>query len=293
MARSSSVPQVPAATRAPAVDRLRWRTGLAVNISLLLVAVAFVVPMIWVVLAAFDGEAGLLVKLPNVWTLDNFSAVLTEEITIRPFFNSLTISVGASALVVALSMVAAYPLSRYKLRYGNTYIYTLIFASALPVTAIMVPVYIMFVNIGLVDSIPGVIIFRTATELPFAIWLTKSFMDAIPIELEESAWVDGASRLKGALRIIVPLMAPGMATIFILNFMENWGNFLVPFILLQSPDNYPMSVSLYSFFGQYGEVAYGPLAAFGVLYTLPSLLVYFLAQRPLSQGLRMGGAVKN
>lgn len=276
----------------PKPRRSGARGRLAANLSLTFVGIAFIAPMIWVVLAAFDAQAGLVIQLPARWSLNNFGAILDERTTIRPFINSMMIATGASALTVLTAAIAAYPLSRYRLRYGQPYLYTLIFASALPVTAIMVPVYMMFVFIGLVDTLIGVIVFRVATELPFAIWLMKGFMDAIPADLEEAAWVEGASRLQGAVHIVIPLMAPGLATIFILSFIENWGNFFVPFILLQSRENYPMSVSLFTFFGEYGEALYGPLAAFALIYTLPSLIVYFMVQKPLQNGLRLGGAVK-
>ena len=277
----------------PDLSNPRDRTRLAANLSLIFVALCFVAPMVWILLAAFDERAGLEIALPANWSLGNFAAILDGDTTIRPFMNSVAISIGTSGLVVLLALVAAYPLSRSKLKYGTHYIYVIVFASALPVTAIMVPVYIMFVHIGMVDTLAGVIVFRAASELPFAIWLMKGFMDAIPADLEEAAWVEGASRLEGVVHIVLPLMAPGLATIFILSFIENWGNFFVPFILLQSSDNYPMSVSLYSFFGEYGEAMYGQLAAFALIYTGPSLMIYFLIQRPLQKGgLRLGGAVK-
>ena len=269
------------------------RARMAANIALTLVALAFVAPMLWVVLAAFDTRASLSLQLPANWSLGNFSAILNERTTIRPFVNSLLIATGTSALVVVIALLAGYPLSRYKLRYGTHYIYIIVFASALPVTAIMVPVYLMFIHIGMVDSLFGVILFRAASELPFAVWLMKGFMDAIPTDLEEAAWVEGASHFQSALYILVPLLAPGITTIFILSFIENWGNFMVPFMLLQSRDLYPMSVSLYSFFGEYGDAIYGQLAAFALLYTLPTMLVYFLIQKPLQKGgLRLGGAMK-
>lgn len=271
----------------------RIRSRIAADVSLTFVTLAFLLPMVWMVLAAFDTKATLAIRLPAEWSLGNFGALMTEKLLIRPFMNSVIISAGTSALVVVFAFFAAYPLSRYKLKYGTHYIYTIVFASALPVTAIMVPVYLMFVHIGMVNTLSGVIVFRAAAELPFAVWLMKGFMDAIPRDLEEAAWVEGASRLQGIVHIVAPLLGPGIATIFILSFIENWGNFFVPFVLLQSQHNYPMAVSLFAFFGEYGEAIYGQLAAFALIYTMPSLLIYFLIQKPLQKGgLRLGGAVK-
>ena len=149
-------------------SRTKARLRLAANLSLTFVALCFLAPMVWMVLAAFDPRATLAFRFPGTWSLVNFSRVMTTDLTFRPFHNSLIISGMTSALVVVLALVAAYPLSRFKLRYGNQYIYTMVFASALPVTAIMVPVYVMFVQIGLVNTLIGVILFRTAAALEAA-----------------------------------------------------------------------------------------------------------------------------
>lgn len=280
-------------TQAVKTHRLVKRSSTPVNLSLTVVAIAFIIPMLWMVLAAFDTSASLSLRLPAQWSLGNFRQVATAETLGTPLKNSLLIAAGSAGLIVVFSLITAYPLSRFRTRYGSPYIYTMLFASALPVTAIMVPVYVMFVQFHLVNSITGVILFRAAAQLPYAVWLMKSFMDAIPIDLEEAAWVDGASHLRSATTIVFPLMGPAIATIFVINFIESWGNFFVPFILLHDPSKFPLAVSLYSFFGQYGEVQYGPLAAFSLIYTVPSILIYFLVAKPLQQGFRMGGAVKN
>lgn len=104
-------------------------------------------------------------------------------------------------------------------------------------------------------------IFLTASQLPFGIWMMKNFMDGVSPELEEAAWIDGASRLEGIRRVILPLMTLGVFTVAIVTYIGSWGNFFVPYILLSSPSKLPASVTLYQFFGQYGYAAYGQLAA--------------------------------
>jgi multiple sugar transport system permease protein len=261
-------------------------------ITLTILAVIFALPLLWIVLASLDGNASQAVKVPATWTLENYKAVLTSQANVKAFANGLLISFGQSVLVVFIAGLAAYPLSRYELRYKNLFMYTILFMTSLPITAVMVPVYKMFLTIGLYDKMTGLILFLTATSMPYGIWLMKNFMDNVPIELEEAAWVDGASTLTSIRKIIAPLMFPGICVVFIFTFSGSWGNFFVPYILLQTIDKLPASVTLYQFFGQHGMVVYGQLAAYSAIYAIPSILLYVLSQNYMSKGFNMAGAAK-
>ncbi|WAU84790.1 carbohydrate ABC transporter permease [Streptomyces sp. Qhu-G9] len=264
----------------------------AADAGLLFVAAAFVLPLAWVVLSALDPRAGLKVKLPDGVTLDNFDAVLKPEITFTPLLNSLILCGSATLLTVVCAALAAYPLSRFRSRLNRPFLLTILFATSLPITAIMVPVYALFVQVNLIDTMRGTIFFFTASQLPFAIWLMKNFMDGVPKELEEAAWTDGASSFQSLLRIVLPLMGPGVAVVTVFAFVMMWGNFFVPFMLLLTPDQMPASVSINDFFGNRGTVVYGQLAAFSIIYSTPVILLYVLVARRLGGGFALGGAVK-
>lgn len=267
-------------------------TKIAAGAALLVVAVAFLVPLAWLLLASVNPSATVSVTVPSSPTLDNFRAVLSPELTFTPLLNSFIIS-GATALItVVVAILAAYPLSRYKMRFNRAFLYTILFGSCLPITAVMVPVYALFVTLGLLDSLPGTILFLAATSLPMAVWMMKNFMDSVPISLEEAAWVDGASAMQALRRIVVPLMRPGLAVVFIFVFTQAWGNFFVPFVLLLDPAKQPAAVSIYTFFGTNGAVAYGQLAAFSVLYSVPVLVLYLLVQRLAGGSFALAGSVK-
>lgn len=184
---------------------------------------AFAVPLVWLVLASLDTEATLRVRLPGSPTLHNFSAVLTDEITFTPMLNSLLICGGATLLTVVCAALAAYPLSRFRSRLTRPYLLTVLFSTCLPVTAVMVPVYGLFVQVDLIDTRYGTALFLSAAQLPFAIWLMKNFMDGVPKVLEEAAWTDGASWPQTLLRVILPLMGPGVAVVAIYTFIMMWG----------------------------------------------------------------------
>ncbi|MCZ2403162.1 carbohydrate ABC transporter permease [Paenarthrobacter sp. Z7-10] len=273
---------------APRRNGVGWLT----NGLLLILAACFLLPMAWLVLASLNANATLAVALPDQWSLSNFSKVLTPEQTLLPLWNSVVLSGGTALITVLCAVLAAYPLSRYSLRIKKPFLYGILFGTGLPVTAMMVPVYSLFVTLNLLDSLGGTIFFMAATSLPMAIWMTKNFMDEVPIALEEAAWVDGASSMQTLRTIVVPLMRPGIAVVFIFVFIQAWGNFFVPFVLLLSPDKQPAAVSIFNFFGQYGAVAYGQLAAFSLLYSVPVVVLYVVVQKFLGGSFAMAGAVK-
>ncbi|MFD3931203.1 carbohydrate ABC transporter permease [Streptomyces sp. NPDC058614] len=291
MAVSTARTTVPTAARTPFKSR-RTNRRLAADAGLLVLAAAFALPLVWVVLSSLDPHAGLKVQAPDGLTLDNFDAVLTPDITFTPLLNSLILCGGGTLLTVVCSTLAAYPLSRFRSRLNRPFLLTILFATSLPITAIMVPVYALFVQVNLIDTVQGTIFFFAASQLPFAIWLMKNFMDGVPKELEEAAWTDGASSLQSLVRIVLPLMGPGVAVVTVFSFVMMWGNFFVPFMLLLTPDQMPASVSINEFFGNRGTVVYGQLAAFSIIYSTPVILLYVLVARRLGGGFALGGAVK-
>lgn len=281
----------PPASRTPRMSRER-RQRLAANAGLLVIASTFIVPLLWLVSASLDGEAKLKVRPPSSLTMDNFSAVWTDEITFTPMLNSLLLCGGGTLLTMVCAALAAYPLSRYRSRFSRPFLLSVLFTTCLPITAVMVPVYSLFVQINLIDTMWGTAFFLATSQLPFAIWLMKNFMDGVPLVLEEAAWTDGASWFQSLVRVIVPLMGPGITVVTIYSFIMMWGNFFVPYMLLLDPEKLPASVSIYTFFGNYGVVAYGELAAFSILYSTPVLLLYILISRRLGGGFTLGGGVK-
>lgn len=268
------------------------KSAFFVNASLIVIGFCFLLPLSWLVFASFDTEATYQTRLPAKLSIDNFSAVLTPELTFLPLWNSLVISVSTAVITVVIALLAAYPLSRYQARFNKPFMYSVLFGTSLPITAIMVPVYALFVALNLLDSIPGTIAFLAATSLPVAIYMAKNFMDSVPISLEEAAWVDGASAMRALRTIVVPLMRPGIAVISIYVFFAAWGNFFVPFVLLLSPSKQPAAISIYSFFGQYGTIAYGQLAAFSLIYAVPVIALYVLVSRGIGGSFALAGAVK-
>ncbi|BAS09358.1 putative ABC transporter permease protein ORF1 [Arthrobacter sp. Hiyo4] len=260
--------------------------------SLILIGACFVLPLLWLVFASLDVSAGHEARLPGRVSVDNFAAIMTPGLLFQPLWNSMVLSAGTATVNLVAAVLAAYPLSRYQSRFNKPFMYTVLFGTCLPITAIMVPVYGLFVQLQLLDSMPATIFFMATTTLPMAIWMTKNFMDGVPVSLEEAAWVDGASGLTALRTIVLPLMRQGLGVVFIFVFIQAWGNFFVPFVLLLSEARQPAAVSIFSFFGQHGAVAYGQLAAFSILYSVPVLALYVIVARGAGSSFALSGAVK-
>jgi multiple sugar transport system permease protein len=263
--------------------------SLAAYIILVALGLFFLLPFAWLLLSSINPAASFSVEIPRNATLNNFHTVLTDGLVRDPFKNSFIIAISAMLLTIALAGLAAYPLSRYAFRFKTLLMYVILFASGLPILALVTPLYAMYVKFNLVDTYWGVILFMVASSLPFNIWLMKNFLDSVPVEMEEAAWVDGASILSAFWHIVLPLAAPGVAVVGVFSFLGAWTNFFVPFIIFQSPEHMPASVNIYSFFGAYGEVNYGQLAAYAILYALPTIVLYFIVSRFLVKGMLMGG----
>jgi multiple sugar transport system permease protein len=272
--------------------RARRRANLVVILVLLVILVLFLAPFGWLLLGSVHRAGTLSVDFGGDYTLDNFHGVMTDATLWTPLRNSALLAGGTAILTVVFAALAAYPLSRYHLRFGRPFLYVIIFSTGLPINAIMVPVYSMFAHFSMTDSQLSTILFMSATSLPFAIWMMKNFMDGVPVELEEAAWTDGAGWFQSLTRIVLPLMAPGVAVVAIFTFVREWGEFFVPFILLLDPAKQPASVSIYTFFSAYGSVAYGQLAAFSILYTVPVVVLYLIMSRYLGGAFSFAGGVK-
>ncbi|MFJ5304238.1 carbohydrate ABC transporter permease [Streptomyces sp. NPDC088350] len=279
-------------TGTPRRSRRFRPSRVAINAVLLAVSVLYVLPLAWMLLASVSDTNSFRLTMPSSLTLDNFDAVLNVDTTYRPMLNSLLLCGFGTAVTVVVSVLAAYPLSRYRSRVRRPFLYTILFSTGLPITAVMIPVYSMFVQVDLIDSMPATALFLAASALPFGIWLMKNFMDGVPIVLEEAARIDGANTMQVLWRVVLPLMRPGVVVVTIFTFIGMWGNFFVPFILLLSPEKLPASVSVFTFLSAHDQTQYGQLSAFSLLYSMPVVLLYLLLSRKLGGGFALGGALK-
>jgi len=271
--------------------RVKWGSPTAYFIALLLIGV-MMAPVVYIILGGFRTNSQITVDpagFPHPWHLGNYIDILKGTVFWREVLNS-TIAAGATtAGVVALGMMTSFVLARYQFR-GRGAMYAL-FASGLmfPLTVAITPLYIMVKDLGLMNSLPGVILPQIGFGLPTTIIILVPFLRAIPDELQEAAAIDGCSRLGFFWRMVLPLSLPGVITVGILTFIGSWNSYLLPLFLLNDQDSFTLPLGVQAFSSQY-SVDTAKVLAFTSLSMLPALAFFSLFERRIIGGLT--GAVK-
>ncbi|WP_448591059.1 carbohydrate ABC transporter permease [Thermoflexus hugenholtzii] len=256
-----------------------------------LVGAFFALPMLWLTLAPFNARGTLAVEIPRPFTLANFQAVFANTFAVRALGNSLILAGGTMLVVTLTATLAAYALSRAEVPYYDLLTYGLIlFSSVVTGTAAMVPIFLLANALGLVDTYVGVIMAFTGGLLPTAIFILRDFVEGLPRSYEESAMVCGASPWRMVWDVVMPLLRPGMMVVGIWAFVQVWGAFLIPFVLLRSPERMPAAIAIYSFYTEAGTPILTLTSAYALLYALPVLALYLFVNA--RYGFRFFGGIK-
>jgi multiple sugar transport system permease protein len=259
-------------------------------VFVVIVSAFFALPLLWLVLAPFDRNPNLAVKVPS-GTLQNFRDVFHDPNVVTSLENSVILAVATMAIVVAAAALAAYALSRVRIPGRDLLLYVLLlFSSIVTGSAAMVPLFLLVYDLGLINSFIGVILVLAGGLLPAAIFILKDFMDGMPASYEESARVFGASSFQVLRDIVTPVVRPGLAVIAVWALVQVWGNFLIPFILMRSPDKSPAAVVVYNFYTEGGQADLRLLSAFSLLYSLPVVAMYLFVNT--RYGFRFHGGIK-
>jgi multiple sugar transport system permease protein len=271
--------------------RRSWRPSAIAGAYVALTALlAFcVLPFLWLFLSSVDAHASVYLKVPH-WTLHNFWEFLSGT-TLRDLANSLIIAGGGTVIAVSLGSMAGYVFSRFRFRARRSLLFGVLLLRVVPQTATIAPLYELVLRLHLNNSYLGLVLVEAAFNVPLVLWMMKGFMDAIPPELEEAAWVDGTTRFGALWRVILPLARPGLGASAMFAFTLIWGDFLTPLVLVQSQSLYPLSVGLFqAYIGSY-LVDWGLLTATAVVYVVPAVVLYVLMRRYLLVA-SFAGAVK-
>ena len=251
-----------------------------------------IVPFLWVVLSSFKTTKEILASpfsLPVHWQFDNYAHAWTDA-GIRQFFLNTVIVVGvALVLVMSLGAMCAYVLARFKFP-GARFIYYLMLAGlTFPVFLAIVPLFFVLKNIGLINTLPGLIMVYVAFALPFTVFFLYAFFRTLPDDVYEAALIDGAGEWKTFFRIMLPMARPGMAAVAIFNFLGLWNQFLLPVALNTDPSRYVLTQGMANFASQAGyAVDFGALFAAVVITVVPVLIVYVIFQRRLEGSVSRG-----
>ena len=268
-----------------------WGHPVVYLLSVILVAIC-TVPVLYIIIGGFRTNSQITNNpsgFPNPWVIDNYINVAQSDTFWVELKNSLIVAVFTMLGVVVLGIMVSYVIARYKFKYAPL-MYSLFSAGLMfPMTVGITPLYLMIRNLGLSNSLAGIILPQIAFGLPQTIIILVPFLQSIPNELEEAALLDGCSRLGFFWRMVIPLAMPGVATVGILQFVGSWNGYMLPLFVLSSSDNYtlPLGVSMFS---SEHSVDTAAVLAFTSLAMLPALICFTIFQKKTVGGLT--GAVK-
>lgn len=267
---------------------------LANTLAILFLLALVVAPFYWIFSASIKAPQEIIARVPTFvpqsFTWQHYEKLLRSSAYPTYLWNSILVALGTMAITVTLSTLAAYGL--YRTRFpGRRAIFRVILVTyAFPGVLLLIPLYTMMSALGLIDRLVALIIVNVTFASPFAVWMLQAFFRTIPSELEEAAALDGASRLQVMLKIILPLSAPGVASIAIFAFIMSWTEYMFASVLIASDAHRTLPAGLAGIIGQY-QVDWGLLLAGATLTTLPVILLFSFVGRHFVEGLTTG-AVK-
>jgi N,N'-diacetylchitobiose transport system permease protein len=237
-------------------------------------------------------NAGKRSLLPTNLTIEHFSFVLDEGGFTTYLRNSFLVALGTVVISGLLALLAAVAVSRFRFRFRTSLLVMILIVQMVPLEAMVIPLFIQARNLHLLNRLVGLVVVYVAFALPIAIWMLRGFVAGVPKEIEEAAYVDGASWSRMFWSILMPLVAPGLVAVSVFSFIIAWNEFIfaLTFNTEGNPDLYTVSIGLRRFFGQFGN-DWGAIMAGSTLITVPVMLFFVVVQRRLSSGL-VAGAVK-
>jgi len=270
------------------LDRLGWAAAWA---GMLLALAVTLFPFYWMVNTSLKPQSEVFLSPPSFvsanWTLAGYLQVWASRLLGRFFLNTAIVSVGSTLLAMALSALAAYGFSRFRMRWERPLILLLLFTQMLPGTLLIIPYFQLMARLRLINTYLSLILAYVSFALPFSTWMLIGFFRSIPLELDEAAMVDGCGRVGAFWRVILPLSLPGLVAVAIFTFLLAWNAYVFALVLTTDPKMFPLSVGIANMLGEY-QVLWNEMMAAAVLATLPVFVLYGFLERYLVQGITAG-----
>ena len=275
--------------------RVRKKRKWGTNIIAIVFSVIWLFPVYWMINTAFKPRSEVMTATPVFFptspTVNNFDVAINQSNFLTDLKNSVIVVGGTLILSIVLGLFAAAALSRFKFRGRRTIMIAILIVQMLPGTALLIPMFLVFNNIGLLGTYWGLMLAYVASVLPFSIWVMRGFFIAIPMEVEEAARVDGANTWQVLTKILFPLVAPGIIATSIFAFIAAWNDYLVAYTFMKDQSKYTLPVWLASFSTPQTGTDFGGQMAASVLFSLPVVVFFVIVQRKLVAGMS-AGAVK-
>ena len=276
---------------------LRRHIGVvATHTFLVLFTATTLIPVAWVVKIAFDkNDPGTeLSFLPSEFSLANFEEVVSASdgegnwVFGHQLLNSVVVSVATTLVGIFLATTAAYAFSRFRFPGRRTGLLSFLVSQMFPGVLMMIPLFVIMQQLGLINAKLGLILVYSTTAIPFCVWMLKGYFDTIPKDLEESAIIDGASRMTVFVKIMLPLARPAIAVTALFSFMTAWNEFVLAYTFTTDQLSYTLPVTIKNHVGD-RSIDWGPFAASSVLVSIPVMALFYALQKNLVGGLTAGG----
>lgn len=254
-----------------------------------------VLPIYWIAATSFK-TSGEILDLNNVTyyphevTTENYTGLFSQYNYLTLLTNSLIVSVTSAFVITLLSMLGGYALARYKFKGKSAVILFFLVTQMIPGILVIIPLYLRFSEMGLINTHLGLFIYYVTVNLPFCLVTMRSFFERIPVTLEEAAGVDGCNKMQSLFKIVLPIMFPGIVSVFVFGFIGAWNELIAGSIFISTPDMWTIPVGLKTLIGKY-NVEWGLLMAGGVMALLPTAVMFAAMQKFIVEGMT-AGAVK-
>ncbi len=262
------------------------------HVMLVIWSAIVILPLIWTLMSSFKTTREIFqspFELPATWDFTNYVSAWNKYSFGTMFFNTVVVVGFALVLVMVLGAMCAYVLARFSFPGSNVIYYLMLAGLTFPVFLAIVPLFFILRNMGLLNTLPGLIITYVAFALPFTVFFLFSFFKALPNEIQEAAYIDGASEWRTFFQVMLPMAKPGMASVAIFNFLGLWNQFLLPIALNTDQTKYVLSQGMAAFASSAGyQVDYGALFAAVIITVVPVLIVYVIFQRQLQGSVSQG-----
>jgi ABC-type glycerol-3-phosphate transport system permease component len=262
-------------------------TYLVVIVSL----VFFIFPMLWIIYSSFRTQpsifTGEIISSVKEYTLENYKTILSVTDFVTYFINSFKIAIAVTLSSLIFSISAAYGLSRFRIRGKNVIILGIFSTQMFPIVLLIIPLYLIITSFGLLDTVIGVVIGHLILVLPFSVWMLKGYFDSIPVDIDDSAKVDGCNILRTLFYIIMPIAAPGVMVVGFFSFIVSWGDFLIISIINQSQRTATLTLVIQRLSAAL-LIRWGEVAAATTLTIIPTIILFSFVQRRLVEGLTAG-----
>lgn len=257
-------------------------------------ALLFLFPTYWMFTTSLKTPGDVLSPkydlIPTSATLSNFASALTKPGFVTYLTNSLIVTLGAVLAALVVGVLAAIPLARFRFRGRKGFLLLILVAQLAPLSALFIPMYLLMRDIGLLNTLPSLLLVYFATSLPFTVWMLYGFVNGIPYDLEEAAMIDGCSRVGAFRRVTLPLLGPGLVTTSVFSFITAWNEFLFALVFMRDQSKQTLPVWLSSFKTAF-SIDWGGVMAASVIYAIPAVIFFLIVQRKLVSGMT-AGAVK-